>query len=95
MKKEIIIVVLVIALFVSFTYNIHFLILIDNASNQLDKSSDALNYALSILNSTKEQLLEQYSAIENLTIMNIAWSLYAVSGNESWLPQNYSDIDYS
>jgi len=51
------------------------------------ESWEAMTEAMDVMNNTKEYILSQKESIDNLTQMNIAYQMYILSGNESWLPK--------
>jgi len=56
------------------------------------ESWEAMTIAMDALNNTKNYINDQRETIDELTILNIAWSMYVITGNESWLPQNRTEI---
>jgi len=58
-----------------------------------DDAWEVMNYSMGLMNSTRERLENQNQLIDELMMLNIAWSMYFATGNVSWLPQSPSEFE--
>ena len=58
-----------------------------------DVSWEAVTKTMDVWNQTQNYIDEQRQAIDDLTMLNIAWSMYDITGNVSWFPQSPDEFN--
>ena len=58
-----------------------------------DVSWEAVTKTMDVWNQTQNYIDEQRQAIDDLTMLNIAWSMYDITGNTSWFPQSPGEFN--
>ena len=69
-------------------YIYQFLELNEAYLNSLQLTADLANTSMNYCKIQQMWIDDQQHAIDNLSMMNLAWSLYYATGNVSWLPQS-------
>ena len=98
--KKLYVLMLVSGLIVSISANVVFMWVNEEYKGLLTKSIesnkeswDIMTKAMDLMNTTKEYVIDQKQTIDELSMMNLAWSLYYQTGNVSWLPQSPSEFE--
>jgi len=66
---------------------------IDTYEEYYDVSWMAVTKTMDAWNQTQNYIDAQRQSISELTMLNIAWSMYDITGNVSWFPQSPSEFE--
>jgi hypothetical protein len=100
MKKEIVIVSLAVALVASMGFNGYLYVLntdlCDSLKTSISNTEIAVDAAYAnghLMNDTLWYYRDLRESVDELSMLNIAWSMYVATGNVSWLPQSPSEFE--